>query len=58
MSRPKRPVKPARVACSECSKQVPASAALTAEGQDYLMYFCGLDCQAKWQATRPQPKSR
>jgi hypothetical protein len=48
MPRPKRPVKPARVPCSECSRQVPASAARTAEGRDYTLYFCGLECQDKW----------
>lgn len=59
MPGPKRPVKPGRVACGECAKEIPASAATTAEGKDYLMYFCGLDCQAKWQRGKRQagPKS-
>jgi hypothetical protein len=30
-------------------KEVPASEAKTAEGTDYVLHFCGLDCFAKWQ---------
>jgi hypothetical protein len=52
MPRPKRPVKPPRIACNECSKEVPASAARTAEGKDYLLYFCGLDCHDRWRSRR------
>jgi hypothetical protein len=41
-------VKPRKVACGECAKELPASAARTAEGKDYAMYFCGAGCERKW----------
>jgi len=49
MPRPKRPMKPKKITCGECAKELPESAAKTAEGKDYAMYFCGLDCRKKWQ---------
>jgi len=57
MPRPKRPVKPRTVSCSQCAREIPASAAKTAEGKDYALYFCGLDCSAKWKAGHPRRKA-
>lgn len=37
------------VPCEICLKEVPRSEAKTAEGSDYVLYFCGLDCYQKWQ---------
>jgi hypothetical protein len=37
-----------RVPCSVCQHDVPLSEAVVAEATDYLMYFCGLDCYARW----------
>lgn len=48
MPRPKRPVKPAPATCRQCAKELPASAARSAEGKDYALYFCSLDCQEEW----------
>lgn len=39
-----------RVPCEICLKEIPASEAKTAEAVDYVAYFCGLDCYAKWKA--------
>jgi len=36
------------VACEVCLKEVPKSEATVAEAADYVLYFCGLDCFAKW----------
>jgi hypothetical protein len=49
MTKIDRPVEPETVACEICMKEVPASEAKTAEGTDYVLHFCGLDCFAKWQ---------
>ena len=57
MPRPKRPVKPPKVACGECAKEVPASAAVTAEGKDYTMYFCGLDCHVRWKGSKHRKRT-
>lgn len=39
---------PERVPCEVCLKEVPGSEALVAEVEDYVAYFCGLDCYEKW----------
>lgn len=38
-----------QVPCEICLKEIPISEAKTAEAADYVAYFCGLDCYAKWQ---------
>jgi hypothetical protein len=38
------------VSCVTCLTEIPADVALTAEGPDYVQYFCGLDCLARWGA--------
>ncbi len=37
------------VSCEICLKEIPKSEAKTAEGSDYVLYYCGLDCYEKWQ---------
>jgi hypothetical protein len=36
------------VACDICRKEVPKSVAKMPESVDYVIYFCGLECYAKW----------
>ena len=36
------------VSCEICLKSVPLSEADVAEAEDYVVYFCGLDCYAEW----------
>ena len=36
------------VPCEECMKQIPRSEAKVDEANDYVAYFCGLDCYDKW----------
>ncbi|MCC6536815.1 MAG: DUF3330 domain-containing protein [Bryobacterales bacterium] len=36
------------VQCHLCLREVSRSVATTAEGLDYVHYFCGLDCLAQW----------
>jgi len=48
------------VCCHACLREVPRSVATMAEGSDYLFYFCGAECFARWHG-RPargrQPKA-
>jgi len=37
------------VACELCQKEVPISLAHTEEAEDYVHYFCGLECYDKWE---------
>ena len=43
--------------CEVCLKEVPADAVKVTDAQDYVHYFCGLDCLDAWQkqaGNRPQ----
>lgn len=44
-------IKPAvekQVPCEICLKEIPVSEAKSDEASDYVFYFCGLECYAKW----------
>jgi len=50
------------VACEICLKEIPRSVALSQEGSDYVLYFCGDNCFVEWkqdqaEASRPDSKS-
>ena len=36
------------VPCEECLKEIPRADVQYTEVQDYVMYFCGLECYEKW----------
>lgn len=36
------------IPCEVCLKEIPASEAKIEEAEDYVRYFCGLDCYTKW----------
>ncbi len=44
-----RPASVEPVKCEVCLKEVPASEAKSAEANDYVMHFCGLECYQQWQ---------
>lgn len=54
MTMQEKPVDVARVPCEICLKEVPRSEAVVAEAVDYVAYFCGLECYARWQAQQGQ----
>ena len=37
-----------KVACEICLNEVPHSEAQTAEVDDYVVHFCGLECYEQW----------
>lgn len=39
---------PETIACEICKKEIPKSAALQAEGEDYVLYFCDIKCLDYW----------
>ena len=44
--------------CEVCMKEVPISEAEIEEADDYVRYFCGLECYAKWRAqSTPEEKN-
>jgi hypothetical protein len=36
------------VVCKTCGKEIPKSAAITPEGVNYAMHFCGPECLGRW----------
>ena len=36
--------------CDLCKAEIPQSAAVTFEGSDYAVHFCGLGCLETWKA--------
>ncbi len=51
---------PERVSCSVCLKEIPPDSALTPQVEDFVLYFCGLECYeefaAKSNPMMPQPQ--
>lgn len=37
-----------KISCHVCKKVIPKAAALHAEGQDYVFYFCETKCLDYW----------
>lgn len=48
MTEQQKPAMPEQVSCEICMKEVPKTVAMNAEGGEYVLYFCGLDCYQKW----------
>ena len=42
------PTEPTLIDCEVCFEEIPDSVAMTEEGEDYVVHFCGLDCYAAW----------
>jgi len=37
-----------KVSCEVCLTQIPHTEARSMEGNEYVLYFCGLDCYDQW----------
>ena len=53
-----RPHIPQTLHCSQCLAQLPLDGGLSMEVEDYVHYFCGLDCLAAWQVMKETLSSR
>jgi hypothetical protein len=42
------PKEPDLIDCEVCMKEIPETVAMTEEGQDYVLHFCGLECYTAW----------
>ena len=45
-----------KIACHVCKKMIPRAAALHAEGQDYVLHFCEIDCLEHWKSHQEEEK--
>lgn len=41
--------------CEVCRKEMPFSAAVTPEMEDYVAHFCGLECYEQWKQDTLSP---
>jgi hypothetical protein len=56
MAKKARTTDPQSAFCEVCLKRVSRSEALTAEGKDFVAYFCGNACYERWRGERaPAP---
>jgi hypothetical protein len=49
MSDTQEPGYTAKVSCDVCLEEIPLSEARSEEGQEYVRYFCGLECFDTWE---------
>ncbi len=47
-----------RVNCTVCLQEIPLDGAQSVDVQDYVQYFCGLDCLAVWRRQTRPPKTK
>jgi hypothetical protein len=47
MSMPQAPIEPTK-RCGECNKEIKQPEAMSPEGQEYALFFCGFECYQKW----------
>ena len=57
MPKTNKPASEEKVACEVCLKEIPKSEAKSAEVNDYVLHFCGLECYAKWQKPTDKKKN-
>lgn len=46
-----------KIACHVCQKIIPKAAAVHAEGKEYVLYFCNIDCLDYWKKEKEKNKS-
>lgn len=44
--------------CDFCNIDIPLSSALTPEGMNYVLHFCGTGCFEKWKKIKPEQKEK
>lgn len=44
------PEEPEQLACEICLTEIPKNLGHSAEGEEYVHHFCGIECLEKWRA--------
>lgn len=52
-----RPIDEPQVKCEVCLKEIPQSEAVNPEAQDYVLFFCGVDCYSRWNEEAARQKA-
>lgn len=45
-----------KIACHVCKTMIPKAAAMHAEGEEYVLHFCNLDCMDHWKKEESEDK--
>lgn len=45
-----------KISCHVCAKIIPKAAAVHAEGEEYVIHFCDLDCLDHWKKEKGKKK--
>jgi len=46
----------ASIECAICLEEIPGSTAKGSDAQDYMQYYCGIDCYKEWQDKQKDSK--
>ncbi len=46
-----------KIPCHVCRRMIPKAAALQAEGQDYVLHFCNIECLDFWKNQKNKKKN-
>ncbi len=52
------PAEPGQLACDICMTEIPSSECGIPEAQEYVMFFCGLECYQRWVTQRQNESPR
>jgi hypothetical protein len=47
-----------KIACHVCKDEIPKAAALNAEGEEYVHYFCNTSCLTFWEDEKKDTKKK
>jgi ribosomal protein S26 len=47
-----------KIPCHICKKMIPKAAAVHAEGRDYVLHFCDIDCLDYWKKEQEEKKKK
>ena len=47
-----------KIACHICQKEIPKAAAVHAEGQEYVLHFCNVECMDYWKEEEKKKKEK
>ncbi len=47
-----------QISCEVCHKEIPLSEAASFEVEDYMVYFCGLECYSTWKQRSVAPEQK
>jgi len=47
-----------KIACHVCKKMIPKATAMHAEGEEYVLHFCNLDCMDYWKKEKKETETK